>query len=163
IAAEARQQALWFFLVAWLVAFNRAEGSNFLLKFALIGALTTLVWWVLKQNPNVVRRFRRFRLVVAVLRVIFFAPLFFILFFILNLWRISRYSYVTQANAVSHIQHLFLRELRAFLDELEARLGLGAHQPLDRFRRLLLLVVLELDPQQRALLRVHRGFLELRR
>ena len=35
--------------------------------------------------------------------------------------------------ARSHVQQLLAGEFGALLDELEARFGLGAHQPLDRF------------------------------
>ena len=66
-------------------------------------------------------------------------------------------------NPPSHVQHLLPGELRPLLDELEARLRLRPHQPLDRRRRLLALVVDQHDPQQRALAPVHGGLLELRR
>ena len=58
---------------------------------------------------------------------------------------------------LSHIQHLFLRKLRPFLDEFKARLGFVAHQALDRFGSGLAVVILNLDPQQRSLARVHGG------
>src|SRR6266851_200370 len=68
-----------------------------------------------------------------------------------------------QTKAVSHVQHLFVREFGPLLDELEARLGLGAHQPLDRFFGVLAVVGDQHDAQERALARVHGGLLELAR
>ena len=52
-----------------------------------------------------------------------------------------------------------LGELGAFLDEAEALLGLVAHQAVDGVAGRLLLD--DLDPEERALRRVHGGFLEL--
>ena len=53
--------------------------------------------------------------------------------------------------AASNIQFLGAGEFRALLDEVEARLGLGAHQPLDRVGGLAAVVGHQRDPQQRAL------------
>ena len=50
----------------------------------------------------------------------------------------------------------------AVLDEAEARLGLGAHQRVDRFADGRAVAVADLHLQQRALLRVHRRLFELR-
>src|SRR5262249_17779598 len=61
----------------------------------------------------------------------------------------------------SHVQRRLVAEFGALLDALETRLGLGAHQPFDRFGGGLPVVVDHLDTQQRAPSRVHGGFLEL--
>src|SRR6185436_19072396 len=47
-------------------------------------------------------------------------------------------------------------------DEAEARFGLGAHQAVDGSLRRGCVVLRYLDPEQRALSRVHRRFLQLR-
>ncbi len=61
-----------------------------------------------------------------------------------------------------NIQRRLVRELRTLLDKLEPQFRLGAHQPLDRLFGVLAVVGDERDAKQRAPLRVHGGFLELR-
>src|SRR5690242_16257543 len=63
-----------------------------------------------------------------------------------------------------------LRELCVLLDVLEAQLRLAAHQPFHQVRGLagfrtffFVVAMRHADPKQRALLRVHGGFLELAR
>ena len=53
-------------------------------------------------------------------------------------------------------------EFGALLDEAEARFGLGAHQRVDRVLGAASIASDHVDPEQRALPRVHGGFLELR-
>ena len=65
--------------------------------------------------------------------------------------------------ACLNVERRLVGEFGAFLDEFETRFGLGAHQPLDGLFGVLAVVGDQRDPKQRALLRVHGGFLELRR
>ena len=62
-----------------------------------------------------------------------------------------------------HVQRRLVGELGALLDEIEARFGLGAHQPLDGFFGSFMVVGNKLHPKQHALVRVHGGFFKLRR
>ena len=75
----------------------------------------------------------------------------------------SGHSVSRTCRSRSHVQRRLVGELGALLDEVEARFGFGAHQPLDGFFGVLAVVGDQHDAQQRALPRVHGGFLELRR
>src|SRR5262245_65197278 len=88
------------------------------------------------------------------------------------MWRPSAKSLSTKSHAAPvkklarralalYVEQLLVRELRPLLDELEARFRLVAHQALDRAVGFLAFVIDHHDAQQRALLRVHGGLLEL--
>ncbi len=62
-----------------------------------------------------------------------------------------------------NVQRGLVGKLSALLDKLEAQFRLGAHQPLDGLFGILAVVGDERDANKSALLRVHGGFLELRR
>src|SRR5581483_1798805 len=71
-----------------------------------------------------------------------------------------------EANAPSissNIQLVGLGELGVLLDELETRLGLVAHQPLDQIARAPVVVLCDLDPEQGACGGVHGRLLKLLR
>src|SRR5215212_5366919 len=65
--------------------------------------------------------------------------------------------------AASDVELRLVRERRALLDEDEAGFRLVAHEALDRVARVGPLVGLDHDLQERALPRIHGGFLELGR
>src|SRR5262245_29699753 len=76
-----------------------------------------------------------------------------------NATAIRRLAHVVISNL--NIQSFFAHEFGAGGDELEALLGLVAHELLDHLGDRRLLIAEDLNAEQRALRRIHRRFLEL--